>query len=128
MRRARGLVRDRLDRWDLGELADSTALLASELVTNAIRHADGRLVLRLVREGGLVCEVFDRSDGRPRVRHHGEPAGERTGDAGADAPDDPGDGMADNGRGLHVVGRLATRWGVRRTPGGKAVWCEQELP
>jgi hypothetical protein len=36
--------------------------------------------------------------------------------------------MPESGRGLHVVRRLARRWGVRRTAGGKVVWCEQELP
>ncbi|WP_026415075.1 ATP-binding SpoIIE family protein phosphatase [Actinomadura oligospora] len=113
VRRARGLVRDRLERWGLGELADSTALLASELVTNAIRHAGGRVTLRLVREGGLLCEVQDSSDGRPRVH-------------GTYEPDDTA--LAETGRGLHVVGRLARRWGVRRTVTGKAVWCEQALP
>ncbi|XVQ08024.1 ATP-binding SpoIIE family protein phosphatase [Spirillospora sp. CA-255316] len=110
VRRARGLIRARLGEWGLEELSPSTELLASELVTNAIRHAGGRLTLRLVREGGLVCEVYDSSDGRPRIRHQ------------EDA--DP----AESGRGLHVVGRLSQRWGVRRTAGGKAVWCEQELP
>ncbi|MQY09655.1 ATP-binding SpoIIE family protein phosphatase [Actinomadura macrotermitis] len=110
VRRARGLVRDRLARWDLAGLADTTALLASELVTNAVRHAGGRITLRLVREGGLVCEVFDASDGRPRIRCDTDAA------------------SAESGRGLNVVSRLAHRWGVRRTPGGKAVWCEQELP
>ncbi|MBW8486478.1 ATP-binding SpoIIE family protein phosphatase [Actinomadura parmotrematis] len=109
VRRARGLVRDRLARWGLAEMAESTVLLASELVTNAIRHAGGRITLRLVREEGLVCEVFDASDGRPRVR------------AGDGAP------FAEAGRGLNVVSRLASRWGVRRTPHGKAVWCEQPL-
>ncbi|GAA4129747.1 ATP-binding SpoIIE family protein phosphatase [Actinomadura keratinilytica] len=111
IRRARGLVRDRLHRWGLAELADSTVLLASELVTNAVRHAGGRITLRLVREGGLVCEVFDSSDARPRVNRH-------AGDALYDA---------ESGRGLHVVGRIARRWGVRRTPAGKVVWAEQEL-
>ncbi|MFF5264027.1 SpoIIE family protein phosphatase [Actinomadura viridis] len=110
VRRARGLIRARLEGWGLGELSPATELLASELVTNAIQHAGGRLTLRLVREGGLVCEVFDASDGRPRIRHDEEA------------------GMAESGRGLHVVGRLAQRWGVRRTSGGKAVWAEQELP
>ncbi|MCP9985222.1 ATP-binding protein [Actinomadura madurae] len=112
VRRARGLIRDRLARWGLEDMAYTTTLLASELVTNAIRHAGGRIVLRLVREGGLVCEVFDSSDGRPRIRHH----------------DEEEDGASESGRGLHVVGRLAQRWGVRRTKGGKVVWCEQELP
>ena len=111
VRRARGLVRDRLARWDLDELTHSTMLLVSELVTNAIQHAGGRITLRLVREGGLVCEVFDSSDGAPRIRFH-----------------DDEDDMLESGRGLHVVGRLAKRWGVRRTAGGKVVWCEQELP
>ncbi|MFC4913622.1 ATP-binding SpoIIE family protein phosphatase [Actinomadura gamaensis] len=113
VRRARGLVRDRLERWNLPELADPTVLMASELVTNAIRHAGGRVTLRLVREGGLLCEVQDSSDGRPRVQ----------------GAIDPGDtALAETGRGLHVVGRLARRWGVRRTATGKAVWCEQALP
>ncbi|MFC4053259.1 SpoIIE family protein phosphatase [Actinomadura syzygii] len=111
VRRARGLIRDRLARWGLDDLVHPTMLLASELVTNAIRHAGGRIRLRLVREGGLVCEVFDSSDGRPRVRHH-----------------DDAEEMTESGRGLHVVGRLAQRWGVRRTPDGKVVWCEQGLP
>ncbi|GAA4241319.1 hypothetical protein GCM10022254_69670 [Actinomadura meridiana] len=110
VRRARGLIRDQLNRWGLDDLAHPTMLLASELVTNAIRHAGGRIKLRLVREGGLVCEVFDSADGRPRVRHR----------------DEDGD-MVESGRGLHVVGRLASRWGVRRTPEGKVVWCEQAL-
>jgi serine phosphatase RsbU (regulator of sigma subunit)/anti-sigma regulatory factor (Ser/Thr protein kinase) len=111
VRRARGLVRTRLAEWGLQELSPSTEVLASELVTNALQHAGGgRLTLRLVREGGLVCEVFDSSDGRPRIRHAED--GE----------------MAESGRGLHVVGRLSERWGVRRTNGGKAVWAEQELP
>ncbi len=73
-------------------------LLVSELVTNAIAHASGRVKLRLVREGGLVCEVYDSSDGHPRIRLH-----------------DDEDDMLESGRGLHVVGRLAKRWGVRRT-------------
>ncbi|MGK5554314.1 SpoIIE family protein phosphatase [Actinomadura kijaniata] len=111
VRRARGLIRTTLTAWDLGELADSTVLMASELVTNAIRHAGGRVTLRLVREGGLVCEVFDGSDGRPRVRAA-----------------DQEEAVPEAGRGLHVVSRLARRWGVRRTAGGKAVWCEQRLP
>ena len=34
---------------------------------------------------------------------------------------------AENGRGLHVVSQLATRWGARRTHTGKVVWCEQAL-
>jgi hypothetical protein len=34
----------------------------------------------------------------------------------------------ESGRGLQVVRQLAKRWGARRTPTGKVVWCEQPLP
>ncbi|WP_084219765.1 SpoIIE family protein phosphatase [Spirillospora albida] len=110
VRRARGLVRARLAAWGLDDLADTAALVVSELVTNAIAHAGGRVRVRLVRDGSLVCEVFDTADGRPRMR-----------------PDDAA-AMAESGRGLHVVRRLSRRWGVRRTADGKVVWCELDLP
>ncbi|MQY36589.1 hypothetical protein SRB17_45910 [Streptomyces sp. RB17] len=29
------------------------------------------------------------------------------------------------GRGLFLVARFASRWGVRYTPRGKVIWCEQ---
>ncbi|HEX2316592.1 MAG TPA: SpoIIE family protein phosphatase [Thermomonospora sp.] len=108
VRRARGLVRTQLDRWDLDELSYTTELLASELITNALRYAPGPIELRLLLERTLVCEVLDRSAALPRLRH---------------AADDE-----ENGRGLLVVSQLAHRWGTRRTPTGKVVWCEQTVP
>src|SRR5262252_3729069 len=71
-RRARLLVRRRLKRWGLSELIPTAELLASELVTNAVRYAQGSIALRLVREGGLVCEVLDDSAALPRLRHAGD--------------------------------------------------------
>ncbi len=105
---ARTLVRARLKEWDLADLADTTELLVSELVTNALRYARGQITVRLVRERTLVCEVLDDSAALPRLRHAGS--------------DD------ETGRGLHVVGQLAQRWGTRRTVSGKVVWCEQPVP
>ena len=61
-----------------------------------MRYAHGAIALRLVREGGLVCEVLDDSAALPRLRH---------------ADDDD-----ERGRGLQVVSQLAQRWGARRTP------------
>jgi serine phosphatase RsbU (regulator of sigma subunit) len=107
-RRARMLVRRRLNRWGLSELVPTAELLASELVTNAVRYAQGAIALRLVREGGLVCEVLDESAALPRLRQAGD--------------DD------ERGRGLQVVSQLSQRWGARRTLSGKAVWCELPLP
>jgi serine phosphatase RsbU (regulator of sigma subunit)/anti-sigma regulatory factor (Ser/Thr protein kinase) len=108
VRRARGLVRSQLDRWDLDELSYTTELLASELITNALRYAPGPIELRLLRERTLVCEVLDRSAALPRLRHAGDDE--------------------ENGRGLLVVSQLAHRWGTRRTAAGKVVWCEQTIP
>jgi len=107
-REARGLVAEPLEKWDLAGMVDTTQLLASELVTNAIRYAEGPVTLRLIKEGTLVCEVLDNSSALPRLRHA--------------AKDD------ERGRGLQIVSRLSARWGARRTLTGKVVWCEQAFP
>jgi serine phosphatase RsbU (regulator of sigma subunit) len=107
-REARSLVTVPLEKWDLASMVDTTQLLASELVTNAIRYTEGAVTLRLIRERSLVCEVLDSSSTMPRLRQA--------------ARDD------ETGRGLQIVSRLSARWGARRTPGGKAVWCEQSFP
>jgi serine phosphatase RsbU (regulator of sigma subunit)/anti-sigma regulatory factor (Ser/Thr protein kinase) len=106
--RARSLIRRPLRRWNLLELLPVTELLVSELVTNAVRYAQGKIGLRLILEGGLVCEVLDESAALPRLRH----------------PDD----SDERGRGLQVVSQLAQRWGARRAAAGKVVWCELPLP
>ncbi len=106
--RARSLIRRPLRRWDLLELLPTAELLVSELVTNAVRYAQGKIGLRLILEAGLVCEVMDESAALPRLRH----------------PDD----SDERGRGLQVVSQLAQRWGARRAATGKVVWCELPLP
>ena len=106
--RARSLIHRPLRRWNLTELIPTAELLVSELVTNAVRYAQGKIGLRLVLEGGLVCEVLDDSAALPRLRH----------------PDDEDE----RGRGLQVVSQLSQRWGARRTASGKVVWCELALP
>ncbi|MFD8429609.1 SpoIIE family protein phosphatase, partial [Streptomyces coelicoflavus] len=104
--RARALVSALLRQWRTRDgTRDSVLLLVSELVTNAVRHAGGPITVRLIRDGpGLLCEVGDTGNGRPRL-----------GRAGL---------LDDGGRGLHVVHRLTTRWGVRWTETGKVVWAE----
>ncbi|CAM5589500.1 hypothetical protein SGRIM128S_06231 [Streptomyces griseomycini] len=63
VRAARSAVRARLRGWDLDSVGDLTALLVSELVTNALRHATGPIGVRLVRPadlgGVLLVEVSD---------------------------------------------------------------------
>ncbi|MCF3128970.1 SpoIIE family protein phosphatase [Streptomyces olivochromogenes] len=106
--RARELVAGRLSDWGLDELVFSTELIVSELITNAVRYADGLLHLRLIRDRTLVCEVADASHTAPHLRHS--------------ADDDEG------GRGLFIVAQLVLRWGTRYTREGKTIWTEQALP
>jgi serine phosphatase RsbU (regulator of sigma subunit)/anti-sigma regulatory factor (Ser/Thr protein kinase) len=106
--RARSVIRRPLRRWGLTDLLPTAELLVSELVTNAVRYAQGKIGLRLVLEKALVCEVLDDSAALPRLRH----------------PDD----SDERGRGLQVVSQLAQRWGARRAAAGKVVWCELPVP
>ncbi|MFE0378021.1 SpoIIE family protein phosphatase [Streptomyces inhibens] len=106
--RARELAREQLTDWGLQELVDTTELLVSELVTNALRHGHGEIRLRLLLDRSLVCEVWDADLAQPRRRRA------RDTDEG--------------GRGLQLVGLLSEGWGSRRTPRGKTVWFELGLP
>lgn len=106
--RARELARTQLVAWDLDDLVDTTELLVSELVTNALRYGEGEIRLRLLRDRTLVCEVWDAGLVQPRRRRA------RDTDEG--------------GRGLQLVGLLSAAWGSRRTPRGKTVWFELALP
>ncbi|MFJ8109701.1 SpoIIE family protein phosphatase [Streptomyces sp. NPDC096132] len=106
--RAREYARGRLLSWDLEPLVDTTELLVSELVTNALRYGEGEIRLRLLLDRTLVCEVWDAGLVQPRRRRA------RDTDEG--------------GRGLQLVGLLSAAWGSRRTPRGKTVWFELPLP
>ncbi|MGW1065439.1 SpoIIE family protein phosphatase [Streptomyces aureus] len=105
---ARRHVREQLAQWHLEDLVMTTELLASELVGNVIRHANGPIGLRLLCSGTLVCEVSDASLTMPRIRR---------------ATD-----TDEGGRGLQLINALCERWGSRYTPEGKAIWTEQALP
>ncbi|MHC0432347.1 SpoIIE family protein phosphatase [Streptomyces sp. O3] len=106
--RAREYTRTRLVSWGLQPLVDTTELLVSELVTNALRYGEGDIRLRLLLDRTLVCEVWDAGLVQPRRRRA------RDTDEG--------------GRGLQLVGLLSAAWGSRRTPRGKTVWFELGLP
>ncbi|MFI9344173.1 SpoIIE family protein phosphatase [Streptomyces sp. NPDC052773] len=104
----RSSVTRRLAEWGLDELAFTTELILSELVTNAIRYGGAPIRVRVLRERALICEVFDSSSTAPHLRYAG---------------------MTDEGgRGLFLVAQLAERWGTRYLPTGKVIWAEQPLP
>ncbi|MFF0522899.1 SpoIIE family protein phosphatase [Actinomadura nitritigenes] len=106
--RTRAQVAFKLAEWRLDAVADTVQLLVSELITNALLHGAGAIVLRLIRGDALLCEVYDDGQDMPHLRH--------------------ADATAESGRGLQLVSHIAARWGTHRTDGGKVVWFEHRLP
>jgi two-component sensor histidine kinase len=109
--RARRLVESELSGRMAGDLLADVCLLVTELIANAVRHGGGdvagaslHLALR-GREPGLLVEVVnaDHVGGRVAPR--------------------PADLTGGGGIGLHLVDRLASRWGVRDGRPA-AVWFE----
>ncbi|MEV7612187.1 SpoIIE family protein phosphatase [Streptomyces sp. NPDC089799] len=97
----------RLAEWGLEEIAFTTELILSELITNAIRYGAEPIRVRLLHDRGLICEVSDGSSTSPHMRR----------------AEDTDEG----GRGLFLVSQYARRWGTRYTPRGKIIWTEQAL-
>ncbi|MER6451729.1 SpoIIE family protein phosphatase [Streptomyces sp900105245] len=109
---ARHMIRAAVRSWGAHDRADEVELVADELITNALMHTEGAAIvtLRALEGAGrrLRIEVEDASSALPRRREAGE------------------DGVS--GRGLLLVDRLADVWGVEARGGGKAVWCEFQVP
>ncbi|MEW2287729.1 SpoIIE family protein phosphatase [Streptomyces sp. NPDC047841] len=106
--RARRLVRERLLQWGLPQAVETAELLVSEVVTNAVRHAESDGIgLRVVRTDALLFEVTDDEPALPAMLSAG--------------PHD------ESGRGLRVVSRLAREWGASASGHRKTVWFEQAV-
>lgn len=103
--RARRFVTATLRDWGLdGSVADAE-LLVSELVTNVVLHTATPATVDIARNDGHVrIGVSDLSPDAPRVR--------------------PLDTTAVTGRGMLLVDKVATTWGVEIRAGGKCVWVE----
>jgi anti-sigma regulatory factor (Ser/Thr protein kinase) len=109
---ARHALDDLSDAIPDGRLRD-VRLLISELVTNAVRHAD-------LDAGDAIDLVIDIADQMLRVEVH-DPGGGFVPSAPAPDPARP------SGWGLYLVAELADRWGVdsdERT----LVWFELDRP
>ena len=108
-RAARGFALAMLEQWRGGQLAADTALVVTELATNAVLHAGSAFSVSLTLSGGAI-----------RIS------------VGDTLPLGPGavdqQLTAASGHGLGVVAAMATRWGVETVPTGKAVWAELPLP
>jgi anti-sigma regulatory factor (Ser/Thr protein kinase) len=108
-RRARAFCHGALATWQVPEQrCEDIVLVVSELVTNAVVHGESARQLRLRRTATrVIVEVFDNGRRMPHPR--------------VAEPD------AESGRGLHLVAKIADRWGARPVHAGKVVWCEFDL-
>ena len=107
VRVSRHATRAALTAWQLAHVDETAALLVSELVTNAIRHAEGIDVVTVNLHAGrtwLRIEVQDADRHWPQPRIPGR--------------------HDESGFGFILVDALASNWGVRETEAGKAVWAE----
>lgn len=103
--RARQQLRDLLTTWQLANLLDEVELLATELINNAVVHADSDVLLSVsLRQDALRVEVTDVGDGTP---HRPTP-----------------DLHATHGRGLMLVEAMSTAWGTAANGEAKTVWFE----
>lgn len=101
--RVRRFIRETLADWEYRGDPEDVALVASEMVTNAVLHAEGAALLRLSGTPWRVrIEVADSSTVQPLMR-------------------DPG---GDGGWGLRLIENLGVGWGTLPRDGGKVVWCE----
>ncbi|WP_301173693.1 ATP-binding protein [Actinomadura geliboluensis] len=109
----REFVRLVAGQWGMDDFVP--CLVASELVTNALRYAseqDGDVTLRLDRtqDGALWMEVQDATSELPHVQK--------------------ADIVSEVGRGLFIVDQFSRRWGVRPLSGkgGKVVFAVIDAP
>ncbi len=103
---ARRLVEDELGPTGAGDdTMLHAALLATELVTNAARHAQGPVELTVSSGDGFV-----------RIEAQ---------DGSAALPISPVVDTPTRHRGVHLIEDLSRGWGVEtRNESGKVVWCE----
>ncbi|MGW3118537.1 ATP-binding protein [Streptomyces sp. NPDC001107] len=108
VRQMRRVTSAHLRLWDLKALRDTAVLVVSELVTNAVRHGQGKPVgLRVTNSAHeLRIEVTDGSPTPARLHEAGE--------------------AAENGRGLLLVSAVSKEWGV--SPDGTMTWCSLAIP
>jgi anti-sigma regulatory factor (Ser/Thr protein kinase) len=95
--------------------SDVVLLLASELVTNSVRHSGSAV------PGGVVTVTVAAGAGIVRVE-----VTDRIGDGVPVLPSAaaPTDGGAEGNRGLRLVDALSARWGYERGDGLATTWFE----
>lgn len=105
-REARAFIRMALHEHVNAAILHDALLLASELVSNVIRHAGTPLTLSLeLHRGYLRMTVTD-------------------GALPFEAPPNGHSDEEESGRGMGIIAAISRSWGVGATPIGKSIWAE----
>jgi anti-sigma regulatory factor (Ser/Thr protein kinase) len=108
VRQARHFVTETALEWGFAQLVQDAQLVVSELGGNAVRHAHSEFTVVISESGSSIrLAVSDLSHALPKEQ---QPAKDSS-----------------SGRGLMLVGALATEWGVEQSRDGKVVWAELQL-
>ena len=107
---ARAFLSRLLDGWGVPEeVIDDASLLATELLSNAVKHGTGLVTLRVEVENGVIqVLVHDDAAGLPVVEN--------------------ADATSLGGRGLFIVECVADDWGSDPDDRGKTVWFQLKTP
>jgi len=102
---ARHAVQTALHERGADAVSDEAALLVSEVVTNALRHAGSGVAVHIdLGDDAVRVTVTDHGPGWPQRRD-----------------------ATIGGWGLNLVETIATRWGAYPSDDGKSVWFELPL-
>jgi len=110
-RLARRVARTVLAAWQLPDTQETAVLLLSELIMNAIQYARATETIEVDLEAVKSCLRIEIAYQDPRWPQ----------------PRTPGE-SGESGFGFLLLDALASRWGVRQTAAGQAVWAELEPP
>ncbi|HET7720567.1 MAG TPA: SpoIIE family protein phosphatase [Acidimicrobiales bacterium] len=103
--RVRAFVAGELRALGRAQLIDDAVLVASELASNALLHANGIVQVSVTEHGDAVrIAVHDRTRVPPVIARQSL--------------------EAMTGRGLRLVASLSKEWGAEPTKGGKFVWAD----
>ncbi len=103
---ARRFLRHTLREWGVDDdTTDAAVLCLSELVTNALIHTPAGCAVRVLLDRGILTTTV-RDAGRSDL-------------ASAEPLEDP---LRVHGRGLQLVGAVATRWGSELGTTGTTIW------
>jgi anti-sigma regulatory factor (Ser/Thr protein kinase)/GNAT superfamily N-acetyltransferase len=109
---ARRVLQRTLEAWRVDEdRVDSAVLCLSELATNALMHTRGACSVRVMLDDGVLT-LGVRDDG---------PGG----DSSSELPEEV---LRVHGRGLQIVGAVASRWTSEVDSVGRTVWCTFDPP